>query len=53
MMTRLRAKLRPLGVLIETLHGQGWRIAPPMRARARTLIAAFYADYPSPQEKAA
>lgn len=35
---KLRKKLRPIGVDIETLWGQGYRLTPAMRERAAAII---------------
>lgn len=35
---KLRRKLEPFGIAIETYYGQGFRISPGMRARAALLI---------------
>jgi two-component system cell cycle response regulator CtrA len=35
---KLRKKLKPIGVEIETLWGQGYRLSPAMRDRAMAII---------------
>lgn len=36
---RMRPRLKRDGVLIETVWGVGWRLAPEMKARVRALLA--------------
>ncbi|MBN9457375.1 MAG: winged helix-turn-helix domain-containing protein [Bosea sp.] len=43
MICKMRKKLKPLGVEIETLYGQGYRISSEHKQRVRDVIAAEYA----------